>query len=174
MANPTPLATFSNSNITSNPKYWHQFGCPAYVLVEPLQGENHIFQKWKARVRVEVYLGRSAQHAKNVALVLSLETGFVSPQFHVKLDSSLQTLRDMGSQIPRSQWLFKAGFVHKKVGFASSDAETLILEFQRTLDTPESTPASQPHPQADNESAPKEAQDSEGEQLQEEFPPLHH
>jgi hypothetical protein len=86
MANPTPFATFSNSNETSNYKHWNHFGCPDYTLAKQLQGGNNIFHKWKERVRVGVYLGRSPQHAKNVALVLSLKTGLVSPQLHVKLD----------------------------------------------------------------------------------------
>jgi hypothetical protein len=46
-ANPTPLAAFSNSNVASNPKHWHDFGCPAYVLAETLQGGVNIFQNGK-------------------------------------------------------------------------------------------------------------------------------
>ncbi len=44
--------------------------------------------------RLGVYLGRSLMHLKDVALVLSLETGLVSPQFHMKLDSSFKSLKE--------------------------------------------------------------------------------
>jgi hypothetical protein len=37
--------------------------------------------KWSERTRVGVYLGKSSQHARTVALVLSLTTGLTSPQF---------------------------------------------------------------------------------------------
>jgi hypothetical protein len=110
--NNTPLAVFSGSQVATNPKHWHHFGCPAYVLKEALQGSTGIFHKWNDRSKLGVYLGRSPMHAKNVALILSLETGLVSPQFHCKLDSSFQTLQELGTQLPKSKWQLKAGFVH--------------------------------------------------------------
>jgi hypothetical protein len=96
----------------------------------------------------------------------------VLPQFHVKLDYSFETIREMVFHVPRSQWQIKAGFFHKKVDFATSEADSRNLEIQRTLNTPESTPASQPPPQADTKSTPQEAKVSEAEQTQDEFLPL--
>jgi hypothetical protein len=43
-----------------------------------------------------------------VALVLSLETGLVSPQFHVAFDPSFRTVKELHA---KSQWQIKAGFV---------------------------------------------------------------
>jgi len=60
-----------------------------------------------------VYLGQSPQHAWDVSLVLNLETGLVSPQFHVKLDSNFQTLREKGARLPTSTWQIKCGFIQQ-------------------------------------------------------------
>jgi len=49
-------------------------------------------------------------HSKDIALVLSLETGLVSPQFHVKLDSSFKSLKETES-LPPSLWQEKCGFI---------------------------------------------------------------
>jgi len=75
--------------------------------------DTSIYHKWKGRSRVGVYLGQSPQHARDISLVLSLETGLVSPQFHVKLDSTFQTLREEGIQVLPSQWQHKCNFATK-------------------------------------------------------------
>jgi len=46
-------------------------------------------------------------------LVLNMETGLVSPQFHVKLNSNFQTLREKGAHLPTSTWQIKCGFVQQ-------------------------------------------------------------
>ncbi len=53
-------------------------------------------------------MGKSPQHGRSVALVLSRETGLVSPQFHVAFDPSFRTVKDTTK---KSQWQLKAGFV---------------------------------------------------------------
>jgi len=68
--------------------------------------------KWKSHSQVGTYLGRSPQHARDISLVLNLETGLVSPQFHVKLDSNFQTLREKGACIPTSTWQVKQVWLH--------------------------------------------------------------
>ena len=51
-------------------------------------------------------------HARSVALVLSLETGLVSPQFHIVFDPSFRTVHpDQSNQVPTSQWQKKCGFI---------------------------------------------------------------
>jgi hypothetical protein len=57
--------------VQTNLKHWKPFGCPVYVLHNRLQGSGGIFHKWKHRSKVGIYLGRSPQHARSVALVLS-------------------------------------------------------------------------------------------------------
>jgi hypothetical protein len=48
------------------------------------------------------------QHGRPAALVFSLETGLVSPQFHVAFDPSFRTIKELKA---KSQWQIKAGFV---------------------------------------------------------------
>jgi len=109
----TPIESFTRTKVASNPKHWHLFRCPAYMLIQDLQSDTAIHHKWKSHLRVGVYLGRSPQHARDVSLMLNLETGLVSPQFHVKLDSNFQTMREKGARIPTSTWQVKCGFTQQ-------------------------------------------------------------
>ncbi len=86
----------------------HPFGCPAYVLDSDLQNGKKI-PKWSSRARVAVFLGHSSQHSRTVGLVLSLSTGLVSPQFHVRYDNQFDTIRD-GKHQTKSLWQSKCGF----------------------------------------------------------------
>jgi hypothetical protein len=57
-----------------------------------------------------------------VVLILNLETGLVSPQFHVKVDPTFKTVK--GEQSPTSQWQTKCGFVRqtqKKKAFTDDE-----------------------------------------------------
>jgi hypothetical protein len=89
----------------------HHFGCPTYVLKKELQDQQKI-RKWSDRTRVGINLGYSSKHALNVSLVLNLQTGLVSPQYHCQYDDLFETTT--GTQvrsIPTSQWQYKAGLV---------------------------------------------------------------
>jgi hypothetical protein len=57
-------------------------------------------------------LGSSQSHARSVALVLSLMTGDVSPQFHLKYDDFFETVQETKS-LPQSKWQQLAQFVTK-------------------------------------------------------------
>jgi len=106
-----PTEVFTGSKVAENPRDWHHFGAPVYVLDNHMQSARKI-DKWTHRARVGVYLGRSAQHARSVSLVLSLESGLVSPQFHIKVDSTFQTMRaSFGNKQPISHWQRKCGFL---------------------------------------------------------------
>ena len=79
---------------------------------QALQNQQQIKGKWKHRSRVGVHLGWSPLHAATVALVLSLQTGRVSPQFHVQLDPAFQTVKSsFGGRSPESRWQRICGFV---------------------------------------------------------------
>ena len=107
----TPLNVFAGSTVATNPKHWYPLGCPVYVLNNNLQAGKKI-DKWSDRSRVGIYLGPSPQHARTVALVLSLTTGLVSPQFHVRMDPTFQTLRTIfGGNPPKIQWQNKCHFI---------------------------------------------------------------
>lgn len=108
----TPLQKFAGVQQQVTNKDWHHFGCPAYVLKEELQGYTNIYHKWKDRARIGVYLGKSPQHATSVSLVLNIHTGLTSPQFHVKMDSTFETVKDMDEDM-ESLWQIKCGFTHR-------------------------------------------------------------
>ncbi|MGL4351905.1 MAG: hypothetical protein ACRCT2_15330, partial [Plesiomonas shigelloides] len=110
------MQVFSRADVDINPIHWIPFGSPVYVLAAPLQGSARIHNKWKERARLGIYLGRSPMHARSVALVLSLETGLVSPQFHIVFDPSFRTVHpDQSNQVPTSQWQKKCGFAGRVV-----------------------------------------------------------
>jgi len=103
----SPVEIFSNSKVATNPKHWKPFGCPTYVLTNELQS-NRPFHKWSQRSRAGVYLGRSPQHGRNVALVMDRDTALVSPQFHVAYDATFDTVKNIKT---KSSWQLRAGFV---------------------------------------------------------------
>ena len=86
------LNRFSGSDVRSDLRDFHPFGCPVFVLEESLQGHIGSVPKWDPRARVGVYLGRSPSHASSVALVLNPRTLHVSPQFHVVFDDEFSTV----------------------------------------------------------------------------------
>ena len=107
-----PIEAFSGTKVRFNPNHWAHFGCPVYVLDKDLQQPGKKIGKWEYRARVGCYLGQSPQHARTVALVLSLQTGLVSPQFHVTLDPTFQTMRrSFGATPLQSKWMAKCHFV---------------------------------------------------------------
>jgi hypothetical protein len=106
----SPMQVFARTDVHCNVKHWHHFGSPVYVLERELQ-TNAPFDKWRARAKVGIYLGRSPQHSRNVALVLSQETGLVSPQYHVKHDSGFDTVKEEKPTDRPAPWMVKAGFV---------------------------------------------------------------
>ena len=97
---------FSKTNTLPNSKHFKPFGCPVYVLDSALQLQNP-YHKWKERGRVGIYLGRSPIHNRNVSLVLDINTGLVSPQFHVTHDINFDIVKQ---QTFKSHWQLKAGF----------------------------------------------------------------
>ena len=54
-------------------------------------------------------MGLSPQHARTVSLVLNLDTGCVSPAFHLQYDDFFETVRP-GNATPKPTWMDKAHF----------------------------------------------------------------
>jgi len=69
----------------------HTWGCPAYVLDPKLQDGKKL-PKWDFRTRQGQYLGKSPKHASSIGLIRNLNTGFISPQFHVIYDHKFETV----------------------------------------------------------------------------------
>ena len=109
----SPAQIFYRSPIASNVRDFVPFGCPVYVLADAIQQGKHV-NKWTDRARVGIYLGRSMNHARNVAVVMNKDTGHCSPQFHVQFDKRFQTVSEMIGV--KTQWLYRSGITETKKG----------------------------------------------------------
>ena len=105
----SPLEIFSVTPVRPQVLNFHPPFCPVYVLHNGLQGGGKRPNKWVRRSRIAVYLGSSPRHARSVALVLSLTTGYVSPQFHLKFDDFFETVQEP-TTLPVSSWQKLARF----------------------------------------------------------------
>jgi hypothetical protein len=99
----TPEQRWNKSDVIPDPKNFHPFGCPVYILDSRLASGNSI-PKWQPRARVGVYLGLSPCHAGTVALVLNPRTLRVSPQYHVVYDDEFTTVPYLRSGTIPPQW----------------------------------------------------------------------
>ena len=87
---------------------------PVYALDSKLQA-GKTKEKWKPRARLGIYLGRSPIHARSVALVMDIEKGYVSPQFHVQFDPSFGSVAwDSGNIVPKSYWQVACKFIRSR------------------------------------------------------------
>eukprot|EP00957_Ditylum_brightwellii_P192691 14672369-Ditylum_brightwellii.AAC.1 len=101
----------------------HAWGCPVFVLDSDLQTDHSIGPpEWNPRARVGVYLGNSPVHAGNVALVLNLQTGHVSLQYHVVFGDELSTVPYLQSAETPPNW---ADLVDKHAEKATDQAFNL-------------------------------------------------
>jgi hypothetical protein len=115
----SPIELFSSTTTKLPIKQFYHFGCPVYVLDSNLQANKRAGSKWRQRTRLGVNLGFSPQHAKSVHLVLSLQSGCVSPQFHCTFDNNFQTLKEYN--LPESQWQVKAHFIDQNTAKAENE-----------------------------------------------------
>ena len=107
----SPVEIFTKTAVMPDLKHWRPFGCPVYVLDTALQNTTGIKHKWTERSRIGIYLGRPPFHARSVALVLNINTGRVSPQFHVQFDPSFQTVKEsFEGTSPSILWQAVCGF----------------------------------------------------------------
>ena len=116
----TATQIIGKTTVNINAKHYKPFGCPCYVLANALQ-QNNPYNKWRERAKVGIYLGPSAQHSRNVALVLDRKTGLVSPQFHVTFAPSFAVAKEDKFD---SEWQIKAGFVAQREKTATSHTAT--------------------------------------------------
>ena len=76
---------------TSKFQDFHVWGCPVYVLGSALSGGRSI-PRWKPRLSRGMYVGHSIKFGHSVPLVLDLDTGSITGQFHVVFDDWFQTV----------------------------------------------------------------------------------
>jgi Reverse transcriptase (RNA-dependent DNA polymerase)/GAG-pre-integrase domain len=119
----TPLERFTKTKVLPNYKDIHPFGCPAYALDGHVQSGMKA-PKWGIRARLAIYIGPSPTHARSVSNLLSLTTGLVSPQYHVRYDDTFQTVR----QNPpiRSLWQQLSGLTRTTFTKSRATQETQI------------------------------------------------
>ena len=87
---PLELATNVISDRTEL-KRLHVWGCPGFVLKPQLQDGKKI-PKWTDRGIRGQFLGYSPHHSSNVAMMLNLTSGNISPQFHIVFDDLFETV----------------------------------------------------------------------------------
>ena len=117
---------FGDTDVNPNLKVFHSFGCPVYALNNNLQANKSI-PKWDSRARVGVNLGLSPRHARSVTLVLSTQTGLVSPQFHVTHDDFFETVRpNAGNTTTDSKWQRLSGLTSHLIGNRMQREKTSI------------------------------------------------
>jgi hypothetical protein len=71
------------------------WGCPVYVLDPTLQ-DGRKLPKWSPRSRRGKFVGYSFEHAHSVGRILNLQSGHVSPQYHVVYDEHFTTVFNPG------------------------------------------------------------------------------
>ena len=70
------------------------WGCPSYVLSPTLQNGRKI-PKWAPKARRGQFLGFSRDHSSSIGLLRNLQTGYISPQFHVVFDELFTTVHSV-------------------------------------------------------------------------------
>ena len=89
----TRKCPLSASSTYSSPSldHFHPFGCPVYILNRSLADGNSI-PRWHPRSHLGIYLGRSPNHAKDVSLVLDLNTNYIFAKYHIIYDNKFETI----------------------------------------------------------------------------------
>jgi hypothetical protein len=77
----------------------HVWGSPTYVLDPKLQDGKKL-PRWEPRSRLAMFMGFSAHHAHTIPMVLNLQTGHISPQYHVVHDDWYATIPTPGTPDP--------------------------------------------------------------------------
>ena len=143
----SPLGLFAGvTSVTPNLSSFHTFGCPTYVLDNALQQQHSQKTQWTERSRVGVYLGHSPDHASSVALILNIDTGHVSPQFHIKPDDAFATVSHNPLLQTPSKWQDITGIVSEQRRNTSKlDSPSDFLAKSRLpFDLPASAPLTSP------------------------------
>ena len=77
----------------------HVCGCPVHALDKSLS-DGHKIPKWKSRSSRCMCMGVSPRHSSTAAMVLSLDTGKITTQYHVTFDDWFHTVGTADSELP--------------------------------------------------------------------------
>jgi hypothetical protein len=106
----------------------HVWGCPIYVLDPTLQ-QGKKLPRWQSCSRCGVFLGYSPHHSSDVPLILNLQTGSISPQYHVVFDDSFSTVHSIREDdAPPDFWnTIDLDSFTMSIPFDPSDPDTTLL-----------------------------------------------
>lgn len=131
------LERFNGVNVSTKLTFFHTWGCPIFALKGQLQSSSGKLSKWDSRARLGLNLGRSPRHARSVSLVLNLQTGLVSPQFHIRHDDFFETVGAASGNTTHSTWQVLAGFI--RMGRRKlADTEVVVKQPDRVVPMGES------------------------------------
>jgi hypothetical protein len=98
----SPISVWTRTTQESNAlRNTHTWGCPVYVLTPKLKDGQKI-PKWEPRSRRGQYVGNSPLHASTVGLVRNLQSGSITPQFHLVYDDYFETVHSREDQEPEN------------------------------------------------------------------------
>jgi len=117
-------------------KKLHVWKSPAYVLY-PMLCDGSKLPKWHPRSWWGQYMGQSPLHASTVGLILNLQTGNVSPQYHVVHDDCFETIYADGKEPPR-EWAELV--ILNSSSFALDKDKQYVPQLNDEWLTPESKP----------------------------------
>ena len=98
----SPMSIFTKTMQEGNSlRNSHTWGCPVYVLAPKLKDGQKI-PKWEPRSNRGQFVGHSPMHASTVGLVRNLQTGSITPQYHLVYDDYFETVHSRDDQEPAS------------------------------------------------------------------------
>ena len=74
-------------------------------MLDPVLQASKKIPRWKPRSRKGVFVGFSTNHSSDVPLILNLQTGSISPHYHVVFDDAFTTVSSVREdEIPPTFW----------------------------------------------------------------------
>lgn len=129
----SPEEKISGISVKQDIRHEHPLFCPVFALDKRLQSGIGGIPKWNPRSNAGVYLGHSPDHASNVALVLSLTTGLVSPQYHVVFDDNFSTIEFIRSRKEPTNWENLCKHHYEDYSMSNSPEHSTLGDLQRNL-----------------------------------------
>lgn len=115
----------------------HVWGCPVYVLDKSISDGKKL-PRWKPRSVRCFNIGLSPKHASTVPLVLNVDSGYITPQFHVVFDDWFSTIATSIAQLPdfnSPSWSTLFGESSYQYPFDDDEATDLLIVDADASDT---------------------------------------
>ena len=111
--NPMEMLTKKKSNHLELRRS-HICGCLVYVLESKFQNSQKL-PKWNQRSWLGQFIGFSEDHSTQVANSRHLQTGYISPQYHLVFDDLFETSVFLRGQWPRHWQYLQLTFQFKQI-----------------------------------------------------------